>query len=170
MSFCPNCGNEVSSGIKCSNCGIIDEHCLSCDTKFNEGDWLCPSCSNIREHCPECGTKVDRNSCPDCGETKPAEVLSEDMGLTDKYSVIQWLAAVIIGVLTIPIGLVIPGYMFYKCKSGGAIEQTGFETWTVILMGIFGIAAVEVGGKKGAKVLWGIIIALILLIFIVIVL
>jgi hypothetical protein len=37
------------------------------------------------------------------------------------------------------------------------------EIWTVILTGIFGIAAVELGGRKGAKILWGIIAALLVL-------
>ena len=33
----------------------------------------------------------------------------------------------------------------------------------MILLGIFGIAAVELGGRTGAKILWGIAAALIVL-------
>lgn len=161
MSFCPNCGTEIESGLKCPSCGIIDETCSSCNTKFDEDDWLCPSCSNVRDHCPECGNRMDGEACPACGEMKPTEIRAQDYGLTDKYSTIQWLGAIIFAFLTFPIGLVVPGYFYYKCRNGGALKQGALETWTVIFMGIFGIVAVEFGGKKGAKILWGTLIALI---------
>lgn len=153
-TYCPNCGTEIKSGIKCPDCGIIDEHCSACNTKFDEGDWLCPSCSTVREHCPECGTRVEDDTCPSCGETKPADIMAKDYGLTDKYSVLQWFGAGMIGLLTFPIGLLAPGYLYYKCKKGGAIEQSSLETWTAILMGIIGIVAVELGGRKGAMISW----------------
>jgi len=42
-----------------------------------------------------------------------------------------------------------------KTNNETAVEQTTLEIWTVILLGIFGIAAVELGGRNGAKLLWG---------------
>jgi hypothetical protein len=159
-TYCPNCGTEIESGLKCPGCSIIDEHCSSCDTKFDEGDWLCPSCSTVREHCPECGTRVEDDTCPSCGETKPAEIRAEDYGLTDKYSPLQWLGAGAIGLLTFPVGLVVPGYLYYKCKNGSAIKQSPLETWTAILMSIIGIVAVELGGRKGAMISWGVFASL----------
>jgi hypothetical protein len=159
-TYCPNCGTEIESGLKCPGCGIIDEHCSSCDTKFEEGDWLCPSCSTVRDHCPECGTRVEDDTCPSCGETKPAEIRAKDYGPTDKYSPLQWLGAGAVGLFTFPIGLVVPGYLYYKCKNGGAIEQSALETWTVVLMSIIGIVAVELGGRKGAMISWGAFVSL----------
>jgi len=76
--------------------------------------------------------------------------------LTDQYSLLVWLAASLVGLLTIPIGLLVPGYFYMKATNGTAVEQTTLETWTVILLGIFGIAAVELGGRRGAKLLWGV--------------
>jgi len=75
--------------------------------------------------------------------------------LTDQYSLLVWLASGLVGLLTIPVGLLVPGYFYMKANNGTAVEQTPFEIWTVILLGIFGIAAVELGGRNGAKLLWG---------------
>jgi hypothetical protein len=83
--------------------------------------------------------------------------------LTDQYSIIVWLAAVLVGLLTIPVGLLIPAYFYLKADRGEASQQSTLEIWTVILVGIFGIAAVELGGRKGAKILWGIVVALFVL-------
>ena len=83
--------------------------------------------------------------------------------LTDQYSTVVWIAAVIIGLLSFPIGLIIPGYLYWKASKGEGASQSAFETWTAIILGIFGIAAVELGGRKGAKILWGIVVALFLL-------
>lgn len=83
--------------------------------------------------------------------------------LTDQYSTIVWLAALLVGLLTIPVGLLIPAYFYIKADRGEGRSQSALEIWTVILAGIFGIAAVELGGRKGAKILWGIIIALFVL-------
>ena len=83
--------------------------------------------------------------------------------LTDQYSIIVWLAAVLVGLLTIPVGLLIPAYFYLKADRGEASRQSTLEIWTVILVGIFGIAAVELGGRKGAKILWGIVVALFVL-------
>jgi hypothetical protein len=59
--------------------------------------------------------------------------------------------------------LVIPGYFFIKASSNSSVDQTPLEVWTVVLLGIFGIAAVELGGRKGAKILWGILGAIVAL-------
>lgn len=87
----------------------------------------------------------------------------ETDSLTDQYSIIVWLAALLVGLLTIPVGLLIPAYFYLKADRGEGRKQSSLEIWTVILLGIFGIAAVELGGRKGAKILWGIAAALIVL-------
>lgn len=83
--------------------------------------------------------------------------------LTDHYSLVVWLAAGIVGVLTIPVGLLVPGYFYMKASNGNSNEHTSLEIWTVILLGIFGIAAVELGGRRGAKILWGLALGTVLL-------
>jgi len=83
--------------------------------------------------------------------------------LTDQYSTIVWLAAILVGLLTIPIGLLIPAYFYIKADRGEGKSQSALEIWTVILAGIFGIAAVELGGRRAAKILWGIIVVLFVL-------
>jgi len=83
--------------------------------------------------------------------------------LTDQYSTLVWIAALLVGLLTIPVGLLIPAYFYIKADRGEGRSQSALEVWTVILTGIFGIAAVELGGRKGAKILWGIIAALFVL-------
>ena len=83
--------------------------------------------------------------------------------LTDHYSILEWLAAGIVGLLTIPVGLLVPGYFYMKASNGNSGEHTTLEIWTVILLGIFGIAAVELGGRRGAKILWGLALAAVLL-------
>ena len=80
--------------------------------------------------------------------------------LTDQYSTLVWLAAILVGLLTIPIGLLVPAYFYIKADRGEGKSQSALEIWTVILLGILGIAAVELGGRKGAKILWGIVVAL----------
>ncbi|TQQ79665.1 hypothetical protein [Halonotius roseus] len=80
--------------------------------------------------------------------------------LTDQYSTLVWLAAILVGLLTLPIGLLVPAYFYIKADRGEGKSQSALEIWTVILTGILGIAAVELGGRKGAKILWGILAAL----------
>ena len=84
--------------------------------------------------------------------------------LTDQYSLIVWLASILVGLLTIPVGLLVPAYFYIKADKGEGRKQSGLEVWTVILIGIFGIAAVELGGRKGAKILWGLVAALFVLV------
>ena len=47
-----------------------------------------------------------------------------------------------------------------KANRGEADQQSTLEISTVILVGTFGIAAVELGGRKGAKICWWIVVAL----------
>ena len=84
-------------------------------------------------------------------------------GLTDQYSTVAIVASVVIGLLTIPVGLLIPGYFYLKAERGEGAQQSSLEVWTVILLGLFGIAAVEIGGRKGAKILWGLTVLVLLL-------
>lgn len=70
----------------------------------------------------------------------------------DDYTTIQWVAGLVIGLLTLPIGLLIPIYFYIKTSNGTAKEQGPWEAWAVILVGIIGIVAVELGGETGAKI------------------
>jgi len=42
-----------------------------------------------------------------------------------------------------------------KASNGNSGEHTTLEIWIVILLEIFGISVVELGGRRGAKILWG---------------
>lgn len=74
-------------------------------------------------------------------------------GIFDQYTTLQWIAAVIVALLTFPIGLAVPAYFYIKTSNGTARDQGGWEAWAVILVGILGIAAVELGGETGAKII-----------------
>lgn len=120
--------------------------------------------------CRDCGAEINERAeiCPECGIRQRGESAPEKEGGTfAQYSVIVWVASLIVGLLSFPVGLVIPAYFYIKASGDSPPDQTPLEVWTVILLGLFGIIAVEVGGRKGAKVLWGILAAFILLIFLV---
>jgi len=51
-----------------------------------------------------------------------------------------------------------------KASNGNSGEHTPLEIWIVILLGIFGIAAVELGGRRGAKILWGLALGAVVLV------
>ena len=89
--------------------------------------------------------------------------------LTDHYSLLVWLAASIVGLLTIPVGLLVPGYFYMKASNGTANGHTALEIWTGILLGISGIAAVELGGRQGAKILLGLALGAVLLVVVLLV-
>jgi len=74
-------------------------------------------------------------------------------GIFDQYTTIQWIAAGLVAVLTFPIGLAVPAYFYIKTSNGTAREQGAWEAWAVILVGIIGIVAVELGGETGAKII-----------------
>ena len=74
-------------------------------------------------------------------------------GIFDDYTTIQWIAAVLVALLTFPIGLVVPIYFYVKTSNGTASEQGAWEAWAVIIVGILGILAVELGGETGAKII-----------------
>ena len=110
-------------------------------------------------YCRDCGEQIKSNAeiCPECGVRQKEN--PDTGGVFSQYTTIQWIAGVIIGLVTFPIGLAIPAYFYIKSSNGTAQEQGGWEAWAVILAGIFGIIAIELGGEKGAKV----ILALLLL-------
>lgn len=87
-------------------------------------------------------------------------------GTFDHYTTIQWIAGVVVGILTFPIGLVIPAYLYIKSSNGTAAEQGSWEVWAVILAGIIGIIAVELGGETGAKIALALLLVIPLLIVI----
>lgn len=111
--------------------------------------------------CRDCGEEISERAeiCPECGVRQQGRASSREGSAFDQYSVVTWLAAIVVGLLTFPIGLAIPAYFAIKATRSEPPDQTPLEVWTVILLGIFGIAAVELGGRRGAKVLWIIAIA-----------
>jgi len=141
--------------------------------------------------CPECNATVgaDDNFCQECGAdllddaghgagTATTDTASAGYdggvgagasapgggdGWREEYSTTVWVVAVVVGLLTLPLGLVIPAYFYLKASGQAPVDQSALEVWTVILLGVVGIAAVEIGGRRGAKVLWGIVVALVVL-------
>lgn len=119
--------------------------------------------------CRDCGAEISERAeiCPECGIRQQGRVSADVSGTLSQYSTAAWIGAVIFALLTFPIGLAIPAYFYIKASRDEPVDQTPLEVWTVILWGILGIVAVEIGGRNGAKVLWGLLAAFILLIFIV---
>lgn len=74
-------------------------------------------------------------------------------GIFDQYTTLQWVAAGVVALLTFPVGLAVPAYFYIKTSNGTAREQGAWEAWAVILVGILGIVAVELGGETGAKII-----------------
>jgi len=84
----------------------------------------------------------------------------------DDYTTVQWIAAGIIAILTFPIGVLVPIYFYIKTSNGTAKEQGAWEAWAVILVGIIGIVAVEIGGETGAKIALALLLVIPILIVI----
>lgn len=61
---------------------------------------------------------------------------------------LTWIGSLLFAALTFPIGLIIPAYFYVKANGDEPPNQGTLECATVILWGIPGIAAVELGGKK----------------------
>lgn len=121
--------------------------------------------------CRDCGAeiRVKAEICPECGIRQEGGSATSSTGgkWTEQYSVVVWIISILFGLLTFPIGLIIPAYFLFKASNGTGAEQGGWEVGTVILLGLLGIIAVELGGEKGAKVLWGIFAAFIALILLI---
>lgn len=142
-----------------------NKFCPDCGAKVQTGDTFCT----------ECGTSLERdvrnqNNTGESGNVYDREEVSDTNSNTDgwksHYSTTVWIASAIVGVITFPLGMLVPAYFYYKASKGTGADQTPLEVWTVILIGFIGIAVVEIGGRKGAKILWYIFAAIILLIII----
>lgn len=73
MSFyCPDCGTEVTDGVRCPDCGHMDEQCASCGNYAGDDGWFCSQCTAPRSHCPACGHGLDADGCTECGAKRPA--------------------------------------------------------------------------------------------------
>jgi hypothetical protein len=94
-------------------------------------------------------------------------LLSTDR-LTAEYSVLAWVIAAFYTVVLIPVGWITLVYMYYNASTEGSSHDQ-LETWTVVLLPVAGIAAVELGGRRGAKYLiWaltGLMLLTVLVIF-----
>ena len=74
--------------------------------------------------------------------------------MTEEFSELAVVASAVVSVLTFPLGLAVPGYLYLKANRPEGSEMSTLEIWTTILGGIPGIAAVELGGRTGAKLYW----------------
>lgn len=70
--YCPECGTEVTNGVKCPSCGHMDEQCDSCGEFPGDAGWFCQQCDSPRGHCPECGHQLDSDGCTECDARRPA--------------------------------------------------------------------------------------------------
>nr|EGQ40163.1 MAG: hypothetical protein J07AB56_08910 [Candidatus Nanosalinarum sp. J07AB56] len=74
--------------------------------------------------------------------------------MTEEFSELAVVASGVVSLLTFPLGLAVPGYLYLKANRPEGSEMSGLEVWTAILGGIPGIAAVELAGRTGAKLYW----------------
>lgn len=125
--------------------------------------------------CRDCGAEIRLRAeiCPGCGirqrdAPESSSPASSGGDLTEHYSIAVWIVSLLFGLLTFPIGLITPIYLYIKASNKTGKEQGTWESWTVVLTGIVGIIAVELGGETGAKILWGLIGGLFLLFILVI--
>jgi predicted nucleic acid-binding Zn ribbon protein len=147
-------------------------------TENSPGTKFCPDCGAEVEaddtFCSECGTSIDsetKNQTENVENRsnleKGTESSTDDGGWQSQYSITVWIFSGLVGLVTFPVGLLVPGYLYYKASNGTGAEQTPLETWTVLLTSLVGIAIVEFAGRKGAKILWylvgGIVLSFILL-------
>jgi hypothetical protein len=114
--------------------------------------------------CGNCGEDIpgDADGCPTCGERKGVGAT----GFTDQYSVLTWLGSAVVAVISFPFGLLVPAYFVYKARDGSGTEQGRWEVWAVLLSNIIGMAAVELAGETGGKVIVALnLVALVGLVF-----
>jgi hypothetical protein len=131
-------------------------HCYECGAEIRRSAEICKECGVRQQSAPpsSSGHTVDDPTSTETDDTQSTDFLAE-------YSILQWIVAAIVGLVTFPVGLLVPAYLFYKASNGSGKEQSGLESWTAILFGILGIIGVEIGGKTAAKALWGLFTLLI---------
>lgn len=137
-------------------------HCFECGAEIRRDAEICNECG-VRQQGVSNPTTTGNG--PQTGEVTDNQNTSSSTDYLEQYSVFQWIIAIVVGLISFPIGLIVPAYLFYKASNGTGKEQSGLEAWTAILWGIIGIIAVEIGGDTAAKVLWaifGLAIALLL--------
>lgn len=145
-------------------------HCYECGAEIRRSVDICNECGVRQKPAPQSQSVSGGGPNPAQAsgdervpDSRSQQTTAESTDLLQEYSIGQWLAAIGVGFITFPLGLVVPVYLYYKAQNGTGSEQSGLESWTAILFGIVGILAVEVGGRTAAKVLWGICILLVVL-------
>jgi len=106
-------------------------------------------------YCRGCGAEIreDAAICPECGvRQRSGGETASDVEFFEQYSTLTWLGSALVAVFTFPIGLLVPAYFAYRAKQGTGLEQGRWEVWAVLLGNLIGIAAVELAGETGAKV------------------
>lgn len=112
----------------------------------------------MRQKTPSQSPSGQHTTQSPAAESQTQQTTPEGATLTDEYSLFQWIGSVAVTFVTFPVGLVVPAYLYYKAQNGTGKQQSGLETWTAIL---FGILAVEIGGRTAAKLLWGLFVVVI---------
>lgn len=157
MPYCPDCGTEIErTDSFCHECGA------AVDSLGNESSK--PTQSTVESN--------EKTS----SQSENAVRFGNELVL--EYSPLAWIGAIFSGFvtivpnyynpstifpLTILAGLAVPGYFGYKTIQDEPVDQTTFEVWTTILAGVVGIAAVELAGERGARILWKVIIAIVII-------
>lgn len=72
------------------------------------------------------------------------------MILIEEYSPVVFVLSIIVAVLTLPIGVLVPLYLYIKADRGEAGELSTLEIAAILFAGVIGIIAVELGGRTGA--------------------
>lgn len=109
------------------------------------------SCSNCNE---QLVAKADH--CPHCGTRQSGTATAASTALTDNFSSVAWAVAILRGLVFIPVGIAPAIYLYLKSRQGAGVRMSSLETWTVVILGVIGIAAVHLGGRTAAKWMWAI--------------
>jgi len=104
-------------------------------------------------------------------ENKTKQILSKEYAISvinavkDSYSTPYLLLAVVINIIFFPLALFIIPYMIHKSVNNQVKNQSTFEKLQTIALPVWGIAVVEIGGKKAQILLSGLYTIILLTLF-----